>query len=180
MSLAKATIACCGYLRLFTHPEMARERPHPPHGRGVLSTLLQCGPGFGGQDAQIQVAVFSMRTILLAEDRESSRELIRTVLEHAGFAVIEASNGAEAVAMAREKSPDLILLDLEMPVKGGFEALQELRADVRFQSIPVVALTASAMYGDRQKASEHGFTSYLTKPLNLVTFRQELARLLPA
>lgn len=120
-----------------------------------------------------------MKTVLVAEDRESSRELIRTMLEHSGFAVIEASNGVEAVLLAREKNPDLVLLDLQMPIKDGFDVLKELRADPRFQSTPIVALTASAMYRDKERALESGFTSYMTKPLNFTGFRQELARLFP-
>jgi two-component system cell cycle response regulator DivK len=123
--------------------------------------------------------ILSMKTVLVAEDRESSRELIRTMLEHSGFAVIEASNGGEAILLAREKHPDLVLLDLQMPIKDGFDVLQELRADPCFQSIPIIALTASAMYRDKERALERGFTGYLTKPLNLAELRQELSRLLP-
>ena len=120
-----------------------------------------------------------MKTILVAEDRESSRELIRTMLEHCGYSVIEAANGAEAISLAREKSPDLVLLDLHMPIKDGFEVLADLRADPHFQSIPIVALTASAMQEDTERGSKNGFTAYLTKPLSFSTLRKELSRLLP-
>lgn len=120
-----------------------------------------------------------MKTILIAEDRESSRELIRTMLEHSGYSVVEALNGDEAVILARERSPDLIFLDLQMPLKDGYEVLKELRSDSRFQSLPIVALTASAMYGDKDRALKSGFTAYLTKPLALSDLRKELSRLLP-
>src|SRR4051812_3415349 len=119
-----------------------------------------------------------MKTILVAEDREASRELIRTMLEHSGYAVLEAANGAEALRMTYEKSPDLVLVDLQMPVKDGFEVLQELRSHPRFGAMPIVALTASAMEGDKEKALTDGFTAYLTKPLSLALIRRELSRLL--
>jgi two-component system cell cycle response regulator DivK len=119
-----------------------------------------------------------MKTILVAEDRDASRELARTMLEHSGYAVLEASNGMEALQMARANLPDLVLCDLQMPIKNGFEVLHELRADERFKSTPIVALTASAMMGDKDKALMEGFTAYLTKPLSLSTIRRELARLL--
>ena len=119
-----------------------------------------------------------MKTILVAEDRDASRELARTLLEHSGYTVLEASNGAEAIQMAQTHLPDLLLCDLQMPVKNGFEVLHELRADERFKTMPIVALTASAMMGDKDKALMEGFTAYLTKPLSLSTIRRELARLL--
>ncbi|MBV9227348.1 MAG: response regulator [Acidobacteriaceae bacterium] len=117
-----------------------------------------------------------MKIILVAEDRETSRELIRTMLEHSGYTVLEAANGGEAVQIAREKIPDLMLLDLQMPVKNGFEVLKELRSDPRFESTPIVALTASAMQGDKERALADGFTGYLTKPLSFAVIRRELSR----
>lgn len=119
-----------------------------------------------------------MKTILVAEDRDASRELARTLLEHSGYAVLEASNGAEAIQIARDRLPDLVLCDLQMPLKNGFEVLYELRTDERLKSTPIVALTASAMMGDKDKAMMQGFTAYLTKPLSLSSIRRELARLL--
>ncbi len=101
------------------------------------------------------------------------------MLEHSGYSVLEAANGAEAVVLARERIPDLVLLDLQMPVKDGFDVLRELRADGRFEFLPIVAVTASAIYGDNEHAVKSGFTGYLTKPLNIFELRKELARLLP-
>lgn len=120
----------------------------------------------------------SKKTVLVVEDRDVSRELIRTLLEHSGYDVLEAATGAEAVSMAVENSPDLVLLDLQMPVKDGFQVLKELKSDQRSRTIPVVALTANAMQGDKERALRDGFTGYLTKPLSLSTIREELARLL--
>src|SRR5579875_2733297 len=85
--------------------------------------------------------------ILIADDRASSRELLRIVLERDGYSIIEAVDGQEAVKLAREKRPVLILLDLQMPRLDGYEVLSELRGDPRFAQVPVLALTASAMRG---------------------------------
>jgi CheY-like chemotaxis protein len=119
-----------------------------------------------------------MKRILVAEDRAASRELIRAVLETSGYAVTEAADGRQAVEMAKQCDPDLLLLDLQMPALDGFGVLQELRADERFRDVPFVALTASAMQGDRERALTAGFTAYITKPVSLAVLRRELARLL--
>lgn len=119
-----------------------------------------------------------MKRILVAEDREASRELIRSVLENSGYAVTEAADGRQAIDMARQCDPDLLLLDLQMPGLDGFGVLNELRTDPRFSAVPFVALTASAMQGDRERALAAGFTAYITKPVNLAALRRELAGLL--
>jgi two-component system cell cycle response regulator DivK len=120
-----------------------------------------------------------MRRILIAEDKATSRELLRTVLEKNGYAVSEAGDGEEALRTARAEVPDLILLDLQMPRRNGYEVLGELRKDKRFVAVPIVAVTASAMQGDREKALAAGFSGYLTKPLSLADLRSEIQRLLP-
>ena len=119
-----------------------------------------------------------MKRILIADDQASSRELVRTVLEHFGHQVIEAADGAEAVAKAREIHPDLVMLDLHMPALDGFATLSELRREPGFDRIPVVALTASAMQGDRERALAAGFSAYLTKPIRLAALRSEVEHLL--
>jgi two-component system cell cycle response regulator DivK len=120
-----------------------------------------------------------MKRILIAEDKATSRELLRTVLEKQGYAVIEAADGEQALQQARADVPDLILLDLQMPLRSGFDVVSELRQDSRFTDVPIVAVTASAMQGDREKALVAGFSGYLTKPLSLSTLREEIRRLLP-
>jgi len=120
-----------------------------------------------------------MKRILVAEDKASSRELLRAVLEKQGFKVIEAVNGEEALQKARAEIPDLVLLDLHMPIRNGYEVLEELRKEARFVSVPIVAVTASAMQGDRERAIAAGFNGYLTKPLPLSNLRSEIQRLLP-
>ena len=119
-----------------------------------------------------------MKKILVADDKASSRELVRTVREHSGYEVLEAADGAEALAMAQDKEPDLILLDLQMPALDGFGVIGKLRQDARFQATPIVALTANAMNGDEEKAMTAGFSGYITKPLRLSFLRSEVVRLL--
>jgi CheY-like chemotaxis protein len=119
-----------------------------------------------------------MKRILIVDDKATSRELLRTVLEKQGYAVIEAGDGEEALRQARADSLDLILLDLQMPIRNGYDVLGELRQDPQYAAIPVIALTASAMQGDREKALAAGFTGYLTKPLALARLRDEIQRLL--
>lgn len=122
----------------------------------------------------------SAKTVLIADDKEMGRELVRTVLENSGYTVVEAADGQEAVQRARESSPDLIILDLHMPHLDGFSVMQELRRDPKFAATPVMALTASAMQGDRERALAAGFTGYVTKPIRLSTLRGEVERLLAA
>jgi CheY-like chemotaxis protein len=119
-----------------------------------------------------------MKKILIADDKATSRELLRTVLERQGYAVTEATDGEEALQKALAETPDLILLDLQMPRRTGYEVLRELRKDPRHAELPIIALTASAMQGDREKALAAGFTGYLAKPVALVHLRAEVQRLL--
>jgi len=119
-----------------------------------------------------------MRKILIADDKGSSRELLKIVLESPENEIIEAEDGAEALKCARTIAPDLIILDLHMPHFNGFEVLAELRADPKFARTPVLALTASAMQGDRERAIAAGFDSYMSKPIGLPKLRAEVERLL--
>ena len=121
-----------------------------------------------------------MKKILIVDDKASSRELLRMVLERQGYEITEAADGDEALNKARAESPDLVLLDLQMPVRNGYEVLVELRQDPRFASLPIIALTASAMQGDREHALAAGFTAYLAKPVALAELRDEVQRLLPS
>jgi two-component system, cell cycle response regulator DivK len=121
-----------------------------------------------------------MKKILIVDDRETSRELLRMVLERQGYEITEAADGDEALKQARAESPDLVLLDLQMPLRNGYEVLVELRKDPRFALLPIIALTASAMQGDRERALAAGFTAYLAKPVALSELRDEVQRLLPS
>lgn len=116
---------------------------------------------------------------MIADDKATGRELVRTVLERLGYEVFEANDGIEALNTAHRVHPDLIILDLHMPGLDGFGVLKELRGEGRFTSIPVLALTASAMDTDRRRALSAGFTGYLAKPVSLKALRIEVERLLP-
>jgi two-component system cell cycle response regulator DivK len=118
--------------------------------------------------------------ILLVEDAEDNRELARELLEVAGYLVIEATNGLEALEQARRHPLDLVLLDLSMPIVDGWEALRQLKADPRLAAIPVVALTAHAMAGDRERALAAGCHGYITKPIVVRTFAAEIGFFLQA
>lgn len=119
-----------------------------------------------------------MKRILIVDDKATSRELLRTVLEKQGYAIVEASNGEEALEKTRSEAPDLILLDLQMPLRNGYEVLAELRKDPAYAKLPIIALTASAMQGDRERALAAGFTGYLAKPVTLAALRSEVQELL--
>ena len=118
------------------------------------------------------------KTILVAEDRDTSRELIRTVLGNAGYLVIEACDGREAIERALETQADLVILDLYMPHIDGFGVLTRLRAEDRYSDVPIVALTASAMAGDCERAIASGFTAYITKPVRMADLRRAVGGLL--
>jgi CheY-like chemotaxis protein len=119
-----------------------------------------------------------MRTVLIAEDNAVNRELLRELLEMRGFAVIECCDGEEALKKMTEVRPDILLLDLNMPVLDGFGTVRCIRQDRRFESLPVLAVTAYAMRGDKEKILSCGFDGYLSKPINAAELDRELDRLL--
>jgi len=119
-----------------------------------------------------------MKTILIAEDNPINRELLRELLEIRGYTVAEACDGQEALAMVEHSTPDVLLLDIGMPQLDGFAVVRKLRENRRFDSLPVVAVTAYAMQGDREKIMNSGFDGYLSKPVNSGSLFQELNRLL--
>ncbi len=108
-----------------------------------------------------------MAKILLVEDNEMNRDMLSRRLERRGYEVIVAVDGEEGVARARAESPDLVLMDMSLPVLDGWEATRQLKAAPETKSIPVIALTAHAMSGDREKALEAGCDDFDTKPIDL-------------
>ena len=108
-----------------------------------------------------------MPKILYIEDDEMNRDMLSRRLERRGYQVILAINGEEGIAVARSEAPDLILMDLSLPVMNGWEAARQLKADHKTRSIPIIALTAHAMEGDMQKAIESGCDDYDSKPIDL-------------
>jgi two-component system cell cycle response regulator DivK len=108
-----------------------------------------------------------MPRVLLVEDNEMNRDMLSRRLEKRGYDVIVALDGAEGLASARELKPDLVLMDMSLPVMDGWDATRELKASVETASIPVIALTAHAMEGDRAKALDAGCDDFDTKPVEL-------------
>jgi CheY-like chemotaxis protein len=106
-----------------------------------------------------------MAKILLVEDNEMNRDMLSRRLQRKGFAVVIAEDGRSGVAMAASESPDLILLDMSLPIVDGWEAARQIKASAKTKSIPIIALTAHAMAGDREKALAAGCDEYDTKPV---------------
>jgi two-component system cell cycle response regulator DivK len=108
-----------------------------------------------------------MTKILLVEDNEMNRDMLSRRLIRKKYEVLVAVDGRESVEMARSEAPDLILMDMSLPVMDGWEATRQLKASPETQAIPIIALTAHAMSGDREKAIEAGCDDYDTKPIEL-------------
>ncbi|MDP3049673.1 MAG: response regulator [Thermodesulfovibrionales bacterium] len=107
------------------------------------------------------------RKILIVEDNEDSRELVVKVLKNKGYQTIEAADGEEALEKVAAEKPDLILLDISIPKIDGYEVAKRLKGQEEFRDTPIVALTAHAMKGDREKVIAAGFEGYITKPINV-------------
>jgi len=116
--------------------------------------------------------------ILVVEDNALNRKLVRDVLQHAGFEVVEAGTGEDGVELAVRLLPDLVLMDLQLPGIDGNQALRQLRADERTSAIPVVAVTAFAMKDDRDRAGREGFDGYLPKPISARALPTQVRRFL--
>ena len=119
-----------------------------------------------------------MTKILIAEDNAVNRELLRELLEIRGYTVVEACDGEEALRIIEQTQPDLVLLDIGMPLLDGFGVIRKIRENPRFASMPVVAVTAYAMQGDREKILSSKFDGYLSKPVDARSLVQELDRVL--
>lgn len=111
-----------------------------------------------------------MKVVLIVEDNDKNRKLARDVLQAKGYATIEAVNGEDGVRLARERHPDLVLMDIRLPGISGIEALTALRADPKTSSIPVMALTASVTPTDCNRIKQAGFDAFLAKPMVLREF----------
>ena len=108
--------------------------------------------------------------VLVVEDNEKNMKLFRDVLQASGYRLLEATTGEQAMALAADHQPNLVLMDIQLPDIDGVEALGRLRADARTASIPVVALTAQAMHGDRERFLDAGFDAYISKPVDVLEF----------
>ncbi len=116
--------------------------------------------------------------VLLAEDHEMNRDMLSRRLIRRGYTVLIAEDGQKAVEMAASEAPDLILMDLSLPIIDGWEATRRIRAEPATSGIPVIALTAHAMQGDREKALEAGCDDYDTKPVELPRLLEKMESLL--
>jgi CheY-like chemotaxis protein len=119
-----------------------------------------------------------IKSVLVVDDNPVSRELIREILDSPDLQVLEAANGQEAVQRIFEEMPDLVLVDIRMPVLNGFEVLRRIREDPRLSHMLVLAFTAFAMHEDREKALAAGFDGYVTKPVIAADLRKQIDSLL--
>ena len=119
------------------------------------------------------------RTILLVEDNELNRKIVRDLLKRTTYRLMEAHDGEAAIATALEQSPDLILMDIQLPKISGIEATRRRRAEAAPAKTPIVAITSFALSGDDQKAKEAGASAYLAKPYSPFTLLELIRKLLP-
>ena len=116
-----------------------------------------------------------MSKILLVEDNEMNRDMLSRRLERRGYQVVIAVDGQQGVDMARAEGPDLVLMDMSLPVLDGWEATRRLKGEADTRAIPIIALTAHAMAGDREKAMEAGCDDYDTKPIEMPRLLEKIA-----
>jgi two-component system, cell cycle response regulator DivK len=119
-----------------------------------------------------------MAKVLLVEDNEMNRDILCRRLSRRGYVVVFATDGQQGVAMARSEKPDIILMDLSLPVMDGWEATRRVKSDDAMRNVPVIGLTAHAMSGDREKALDAGCDDYDTKPVELDRLIGKIERLL--
>jgi CheY-like chemotaxis protein len=108
--------------------------------------------------------------VLVVEDNERNRKLVRTILEFRGYEVVECEDGEPSLELARQHQPVLVLMDIQLPKMNGVEALKRLRADPATKSIPVIAVTASVTPSERERVVSAGFNAYIAKPIDVSTF----------
>jgi two-component system, cell cycle response regulator DivK len=123
-------------------------------------------------------ATATRQVILIADDKENSRELVRAILERANYVVVEAANGEEALLMASESNPQLVILDIHMPKRDGFGVVKEMRTNPALQTIPIMALTATASLNEESRILDSGFDACLVKPIGPAKLRDAVASLL--
>ena len=129
-------------------------------------------------DVRLAAGAGNGPTMLIVDDHDLNRELIRSMLERKGYRVLQADNAESGIEIARRERPSLILLDLAMPGKDGFATARELKGDPDLGTTPLVAVTALAMRGDEARAREAGFDAYVTKPVDRHELEQTIERLL--
>ncbi len=118
------------------------------------------------------------QVIMAVEDNEDNRDLIVKILSHCGYDVVGVSDGSEALDRLAEVAPDLILMDINLPGMDGYEVTRRIRNNETFGKVPIVALTAHAMHGDKEKSLAAGCNAYVSKPIDVHTFPDIIAGLL--
>ena len=118
------------------------------------------------------------RKVLIVEDNDLNMKLFNDLLEAHGYDTVQTKNGLEAVGLARQHHPDLILLDIQLPEISGLEVTRQLKADTELKAIPVIAVTAFAMKGEEEKIREGGCEAYIAKPISVATFMETIQRVL--
>jgi signal transduction histidine kinase/DNA-binding response OmpR family regulator len=166
--------------RDLSEEERARLRPHVEAiaRKGDLLRAELIGKLDRAVRPQAAPARSSRGRILVVDDHDLNRELVRSILERRGYEVLQADDGEAGVVLAHRAHPDVILMDLAMPRKDGFAATRELKADSSTRAIPIVALTALAMRGDEDRALEAGVDEYLTKPIDRKRLEETVERLM--
>ena len=119
-----------------------------------------------------------MTKILIVEDNELNRDMLSRRLQRHGYEIIYAVDGEQGIKAANTESPDIILMDMSLPILDGWQATQKLKSDPKTKSIPVIALTAHAMLGDREKALQAGCDEYDTKPIDIVRLLEKIEKLI--
>ena len=120
----------------------------------------------------------SAKTVLVVEDNELNMKLFHDLLEAHGYNILQTKDGMEALRMAREHKPDLILMDIQLPEVSGLEVTKWIKEDDDLKSIPVIAVTAFAMKGDEEKIREGGCEAYIAKPISVTNFLETVQRFL--
>ena len=133
----------------------------------VTGSSPSCGVEKGPRESDASEKPAPVAKILLVEDNEMNRDMLSRRLQRKGYEVVMAEDGAQGVALARKETPDVILLDMSLPVIDGWEAARQLKSEAATRGIPIIALTAHAMSGDREKALDAGCNDYDTKPVEL-------------
>jgi two-component system cell cycle response regulator DivK len=120
------------------------------------------------------------KTVLIVEDNELNMKLFNDLLETRGCRIVQTRNGVEAVKLARETRPDLILMDIQLPGLDGYEVTRRIKADPALRAIPVIAVTSFAMKGDEEKILQGGCEAYLSKPISVAKFFETVDQFLGA
>ena len=120
-----------------------------------------------------------LQKVLVIEDNEQNMYLVTFILEKSGYAVFQAWNGQKGIELASSVKPDIIILDIQLPVMDGYEVARRLKEKAELMDIPIVAVTSYAMMGDRERVLEAGCNGYIEKPINPETFLHEITQYFP-